>query len=297
MLRLLPLLLALSIALPARADIIDAPPRTQLVLTSFSVGVWLGLSGALALDVDARAGAGLILLGGLGSGAVAYLATSGMNVRPAMPIMLGYGTSYGAATALTLLSLGDTDTAFWPALFGGSLLGAVGGLAMVPLLDMSGGDAGASGFLSIFAGGVTLLTMALTFSEIDSTASITIPMWLAASAGFFGGPFINRVLQFSGTRWNVISVASGAGTLTGALLAFIFGVGSGRGWIGALLLGTVGGAAIGAAATGWMAPDSRAALEPGVPSRNAFASLARPLERNVREPSTAFALPLASTTF
>lgn len=219
-----------------------AGPRVELVVESTLLGlVWSSL---LASEVKARdkEAVSLLMLGtGAGLG-ISLLASSGRQVTQSVPGFLSLGATYGAYTALLVSGFGGNDPSA-----GGVLAASVGGaaLGLVVSPHFTGGDAAAAGEGVIYGGLVPLL-VEFSLGSKPSWDGVLATLLVGSTAGLIAGPVLNRSLNFSRGRWNLIGLGGGVGGLFGLGLAILSDAGRGDGRPAAALttVGVVGGLAL-----------------------------------------------------
>jgi hypothetical protein len=221
-------------------------PRVELVIESTVLGlVWSSLA-AGALNAGPRATAGLLMAGtGAGLG-ISLAASSGKRVTASVPGFLTLGAAYGGYAALLGYGLGNaTPTA------GGVLAASMGGAALGLLVapQFTGGDAAAASNGVIF-GSLFPLLLEASFVRDLSSGTVFGTLLAGSVAGLIAGPVVNRSVNFSRGRWNLIGLGGGVGGLFGAGVAELADIWRGDARGGFLL--TSFGVAAGLGLTTWL---------------------------------------------
>ena len=214
-------------------------PRVELVIDSTVLGLTWSALGAGALNAGPRATSGLLMAGtGAGLG-ISLAATAGKRVTASVPGFLTLGAAYGGYVALLGYGLGNGTPAPGPVL-AASVGGAALGLLVAP--QFTGGDAAAASNGVIF-GSVLPLLLEASFSKDPNNQLIFATLLIGSAAGLIAGPVVNRSVNFSRGRWNLIGLGGGVGGLFGASVAVLADIwrGDARGGFALTTFGVVAG--------------------------------------------------------
>ena len=218
-------------------------PRIELVTSSTILGLVWGSLAAAALHSEARGTAALLMVGAGGGLATSLAATQGMRVKQSVPGFLNLGAAYGGYAALLVGGLGSSDPTPG-AVLAGSVGGAALGLIASPFF--TGGDAAAASEGVIYGGLLPLLIEGTFARSLDKNALLGT-LLVGSTAGLIAGPLLNRSLNFSRGRWNLIGLGGGVGALFGGGLAVLAASDSQVG-LGMITLGAVSGLGL----TAWL---------------------------------------------
>lgn len=274
-------------------------PRTELILTATTEGMLLGGLGAAALGAsDTRVYVGGVMLGAVAGLGSSFFLSEGHRVTDASSQMLGIGALYGGFGVYTGLAAAGAlgHQATWGGLFAGVLGGSLGGLALVPMLDLTGGDAAAAG-VGMMLGTLAplLVTAALGVTNEQPTVYL-LPAFIGMTAGIAGGIVANHALDFTRSRWLLLGLSSSVGFLAGGGLALVMNMTDFR--IASLM--TLGGGLLGLAVGGLITrgydAETRKAGE-AVAAGDWASGRARPVERVQTEPARTTGVSLWAGSF
>ncbi len=223
-------------------------PRVELVIYSTLLGLAWSALAAAAVHANSKGTLGLLMIGtGAGLG-ISLAASSGKRVRQSVPGFLTLGATYGAYSALLMSGLGNSDPTPG-AVLAGSIGGAALGLVASPYF--TGGDAAAAGEGVIYGGLIPLMIEGTLAHNLDKDLALGT-LLIGSTAGLIAGPLLNRSLNYSRGRWNLIGLGGGVGGLFGAGIGVLAGLNAnGSDGRGALALTTVGVVA-GLGLTAWL---------------------------------------------